>query len=180
MRRQRAKIIIVPLGDVDYFQINKLSTALAGKFGHTVDLLQGVKLPHEAFNLIKGQHFSTVILQKLELLRTGDKERILGIMEEDIYNARNHVLPYDVDRIAGTGLLSMFHLKQQFYGLPDDEKEIYRRLVKTATLIVGRLFGMSLCRNPKCVMYYSNEMFDVDQKGEKMCDNCRRYYLKVM
>jgi predicted Zn-dependent protease len=170
MRRQRAKIVIVPLEDVDYFQINKLSTALAGKFGHTVDLLQGVKLPHESYNLIKGQHFSTVILQKLELLRSGDKEKVLGIMEEDIYNARHHVLIHDLDKVGGTGVLSMFHLKQQFYGLPDDEKLIYQRLVKEATRIIGSLFRIPLCR----------ELFEIDNKGDKMCDICRRRYLKVM
>lgn len=180
MRKQRAKIVIAPLGDVDYFQINKLSTALAGRFGHTVDLLQGVKLPHEAYNLIKGQHFSTVILQKLEMLRSNEKERILGIMEDDIYNARQHVLVADMDTIGGTGLLSMYHLKHNFYGLPDDEKLIYQRLVKESTRVLGRLFGVPKCRNPRCVMYYSDEMYDVDQKGEKMCDNCRRNYLKVM
>jgi predicted Zn-dependent protease len=121
-----------------------------------------------------------VILQKLELLRSGDKEKVLGIMEEDIYNARHHVLVHDVDKVAGTGLLSMFHLKQQFYGLPDDEKLIYQRLVKEATRVVGSLFRIPLCRNAKCVMYYSNEMYDIDNKGEKMCDICRRRYLKVM
>lgn len=180
MKRQRTKIVIAPLGDADYFQINKLSTLLAGKFGHTVDILQGVKMPDEAYNLIKGQYYSTVILQKLEMLKASDKEKIIGIMEDDIYNARNHVLPFDVDTIAGAGLLSMYHLKQQFYGLPEDEKLIYHRLVKEASRIIGMLFKIPLCRNPKCVMYYSNDMYDVDQKGDRFCDICKRRYLKMI
>jgi archaemetzincin len=180
MRRQRAKIVLVPLGDADYFQINKLSTLLAGRFGHTVDILQGIKIPDEAYNLIKGQYFSTVILQKLEMLKTNEKEKVLGIMEDDIYNAHNHVLVYDLDAVGGTALLSMYHLKQQFYGLPEDEKLIFRRLVKESARIVGCLFKIPLCRNPKCVMYYSDDMYDIDQKTERFCDVCKRYYLRVM
>jgi archaemetzincin len=180
MKRQRAKIVIVPLGDVDYFQINKLSTTLSGRFGYSVDILQGIKIPNEAYDLIKGQYFSTMILQKLELLKATDKERILGVIEDDIYNARHHVLVSDVDAVGGTGLVSLFHLKLQFYGLPDDEKLIYQRLVKEATRVVGALFSIPYCRNPKCVMYNSDEMFDIDQKSEKFCDICRRTYMKVM
>ncbi len=180
MRRQRPKIVIAPLGDADFFQINKVATALAGTFGRTVDILQGVRIPDEAFNLIKGQYFSTVILQKLEMLKTTAHEKILGIIEEDIYNARHHVLLADVDSVGSTGLLSMFHLKQQFYGLPDDEKLIYQRLLKESCRLVAHLFGVPYCRNPKCVMYYSQDMYDIDQKGEKFCDICKRRYLKVM
>ncbi len=180
MRRHRAKIVIVPLGDVDFFQINKLSTALSSRFGHSVDILQGIKPPNEAFDLIKGQYFSTMILQKLELLKTHDRERILGILEDDIYNANHHVLVSDFDALGGTGVVSLFQLKQQFYGLPDDEKMIYHRLVKEATRIVGALFSIPFCRNPKCVMYNSSEMYDIDQKSEKFCDICKRVYMKVL
>jgi archaemetzincin len=180
MKRHRAKIVIVPLGDVDYFQINKLSTTLSARFGHSVDILQGIKVPNEAYDLIKGQYFATMILQKLELLKANEKEKILGVIEDDIYNTRHHVLVSDVDAIGGTALVSMFQLKQQFYGLPDDEKMIYQRLVKEATRMVGALFSIPFCRNPKCVMFYSEDMFDIDQKSEKFCDICKRAYMKVM
>ncbi len=180
MKRYRAKIVIVPLGDVDYFQINKLSTALSSRFGHSVDILQGIKVPNEAYDVIKGQYFSTMILQKLELLKASDKEKILGIIEDDIYNTRHHVLVSDTDPVGATGLVSLYQLKQQFYGLPDDEKLIYHRLVKEATRVVGMLFSIPQCRNPRCVMFNSDEMFDIDQKSEKFCDICKRTYMKVM
>lgn len=180
MKRYRAKIVIVPLGDVDYFQINKLSTAISSRFGHSVDILQGIKIPNEAYDVIKGQYFATMILQKLELLKASEKEKILGIIEDDIYSTRQHSLVSDVDAVGGTALVSLYQLKQQFYGLPDDEKLIYHRLVKEATRVVGALFSIPYCRNPKCVMYNSNEMFDIDQKTEKFCDICKRTYMKVM
>lgn len=180
MRRNRAKIVIVPLGDVDYFQINKLSTALSSRFGHSVDILQGIKVPNEAFDIVKGQYFSTMILQKLEMLKASEREKVLGIIEDDIYNARHHVLAHDLDEVGGTGLVSLYQLKQQFYGLPDDDKLVYQRLVKEATRVLGELFSIPSCRNPRCVMYASDDMFDVDQKSEKFCDICKRAYMKVL
>jgi archaemetzincin len=138
-----------------------------------------MKLPKEAHNIIKNQYFSTVLLQKLELLKASQREAVLGILEEDLYNATNAYVVGDSDRLANCSVISYYRIRQEFYGLPEDERLVFKRILKESAKHVGRILGLSLCRNPRCVMYYSDEMFDIDQKGEKLCDICQRTYYRI-
>jgi len=64
----RNKIVVVPMGDIDYSLVNKLASQLVSYFSVGVDVLQGAKIPQEALNQQRGQYYSTVILTKLELM----------------------------------------------------------------------------------------------------------------
>ena len=39
--------------------------------------------PEEAYSPIRGQYFTMVLLQKLELLKSSDKEKVLALVDED-------------------------------------------------------------------------------------------------
>jgi len=179
MRRHRSKIVVVPLGDVDFFQINKLTSSLSALFSLPSDILQGMKLPTEAHNLIRNQYFSTVIMQKLELLKASQREIILGILEEDLYDAGSAYVIGDSDRLANCAVVSYSRIRQEFYGLPEDERLVFKRILKESAKHLGRLLGLKLCKNPRCIMYYSDDMYDIDQKGEKLCDVCQRQYYRI-
>jgi archaemetzincin len=180
MKFHKAKLIVVPFGEVDYFMINKLATGLSSTLSLTANIMQGVKIPTEAYNIMKSQYFSTVLLQKLEVMKSQRRELMLGILEEDIYNARNHYLISEMDRLTGCGVISMLHLRSDFYGLPENEKWIYPRLFKESYRIVAQLMGMKVCRNPNCVLYFSEDMRDIDDKNDKLCDICQREYFKLI
>jgi len=179
MRRHRSKIVVVPLGEVDFFQINKLTSSLSALFSLPSDILQGMKTPKESHNVIRNQYFSTVILQKLELLKASQREIILGLLEDDLYSASTPFIVGDSDRIGSCAVVSYFRIRQEFYGLPEDERLVFKRILKESSKHLGRILGLTLCRNPRCVMYYSDDMFDIDQKSEKLCDICQRTYYKI-
>jgi archaemetzincin len=138
-----------------------------------------MKVPKEAHNLIRNQYFSTVVLQKLELLKASQREIILGVLEEDLYNASSAYITADGDRLANCAVVSYYRIRQEFYGLPEDERLVYGRMLKESARQIGRVLGLNLCRNPRCVMYFSNDMFDIDQKSEKLCDICQRTYYRI-
>jgi len=68
----------------------------------------------------------------------------------------------------------LYHIRQEFYGLPEDERKVYPRLFKEALHQMAHLFNLTECRNSKCVNYYSQIMLDIDNKEAKFCDICRR------
>jgi archaemetzincin len=179
VRRHRSKIVVVPLGEVDFFQLNKLTSSLSALFSLPSDILQGMKLPSEAHNLIRNQYFSTVILQKLELLKTSQREVILGVLEEDLYNAGSAYVVGDSDRLANCAVISFNRIRQEFYGLPEDEGKVFKRMVKESARHIGKVLGLKPCKNPRCVMHFSDEMFDIDQKSDRLCDICQRAYYKI-
>jgi archaemetzincin len=179
MRKHKSKIVVIPLGDVDFFQINKLTSSLSGIFSIPSDILQGMKVPKEAHNLIRNQYFTTVILQKLELLKASQREVILGVLEDDLYNAASAYVIGDAGRLAHCAVVSYNRIRQEFYGLPEDERMVFHRMLKESARQIGKVLGLKLCRNPRCLMYYSDDMFDIDQKSEKLCDICQRTYYKI-
>jgi len=154
--------------------VNRLATSIGPVFGRSVDILKGMKIPEEAFNVIRNQHYASIILAKLERVKANPRELIVGVCEEDLYLPDEaYILGYS-DTILGTSVVSLFRIRQEFYGLPEDDMKIYTRLFKQSVHQVAHLSGLTSCRNPKCVNYYSQDMFDIDNKGEKFCDICKR------
>ncbi len=176
--RSRSKIVIVPLGDLDFFHMNRLAGRLSETFHSAVDIVQGTEPPHEARHPGRLQYFSTVILSKLERLRANDREKLLGIIDEDLYIPTKPFVYSEADPYSGCALLSCYRIKQEFYGLPEDEKLIFQRVKKEAINQVGYLFLLRYCPNPRCVMYRSADMSDTDLKADTFCDNCKRYLVK--
>jgi archaemetzincin len=171
---QRNKIVVVPMGEMDYGLVNKLASDLVSFFNVGVDILQGVKIPPEALNPQRGQYYSTVILNKLELMKSSPGERMLGLADDDLYvPTRNFVLG-DADPVGKTALVSLFRLKRENYEMLDEQKVFYSRVLKEAVHQLGHLWGFEDCRNPKCVMYVADGMTAVDRKGTKFCDSCLR------
>ncbi|MGB8658070.1 MAG: archaemetzincin family Zn-dependent metalloprotease [Candidatus Zixiibacteriota bacterium] len=170
----RNKIVVVPMGDIDYAQVNKLSSQLVSFFSVGVDILQGTKIPQEAFNQQRGQYYSTVILSKLELLKAAPEERMLGLVDEDLYVPSRNFVIGEADLAGKCAVVSLFRLKRESYEMLDEEKILYARLLKEVIHQLGHLWGFEDCRNPKCVMYLTENVTEVDRKGTRFCDNCIR------
>ncbi len=170
----RSKIVVVPIGEADYMMVNRLAADVGPAFTRSVDILKGMKLPEEAQNVIRNQYYALVIMAKLERIKANSREKVIGICEEDLYLPdENYILGHD-DALAGTAVVSLFRLRQEFYGLPEDDSKIYPRLYKEVLHRLSHLFGLPECRNPKCVNYFSQMMLDIDSKSRRFCDICRR------
>jgi archaemetzincin len=170
----KSKIVVVPMGEVDFMMVNKLASDMGPVFNRSIDILKGMKMPQEAHNVIRNQYYATVILSKLERAKANNREQVIGICEEDLYLPEENYVLGHADILAGTAVVSLFQIRQEFYGLPEDDSKIYPRLYKEAIHQVAHLFNLSECRNPRCINYFSQVMLDIDSKGEKFCDICRR------
>jgi archaemetzincin len=170
----RSKIVVVPMGEVDFMMVNKLASDMGPVFNRSIDILKGMKMPQEAHNVIRNQYYATVILSKLERAKANTREQVIGVCEEDLYLPEEAYVLGHADILAGTAVVSLFQIRQEFYGLPEDDSKIYPRLYKEAVHQVAHLFNLSECRNPKCINYFSQVMLDIDSKTDKFCDICRR------
>ncbi len=180
MAALKSKIVVVPLGEVDFMMVNRLAADLGPVFNRSVDILKGMKLPEEAKNVIRGQYYAVVIMAKLERIKANAREKVIGVCEDDLYLPdKNTIIGYS-DALAGTAVVSLWHLRQEFYGLPENDSKIYPRLYKESLHQLVHLFNISECRNPKCVNYFSNEMLDIDNKGKSFCDICKRKMVKLV
>ena len=133
-----------------------------------------MKVPDEAYNVIRSQHYASIILQKLERIKANSKEQIVAVCEEDIYLPDEAYVLSHYDTVSGTAVVSLNKVRQEFYGLPEDETKVYDRLFKLAVQQVALLSEVAGCRNPVCVNHYSMNMMDIDHRGSRLCDICRR------
>jgi archaemetzincin len=176
----KTKIVVVPMGETDFTLVNRLAVELGPVFGKSVDILKGMKMPDEALNLIRNQYYAVVLLAKLERLRSHSREKVLAVCEEDLYLPDESYVVSFADGLAGIAAVSLYRLRQEFYGLPEDDAKIYPRLRKEAMHQLAHLFDLSQCRNPRCANFYGQGMLDIDNKEERFCDNCQRQLTGVV
>jgi len=170
----KAKIVVVPMGEVDFTMVNRIATETGPTFDRSVDILKGMKMPEEALNVVRNQYYVRVVLAKLERAKANSREKVIAICEEDMYFPDDSFVIGYADKLAGVAVVSLYQLRQEFYGLPEDEVRVYDRLYKEALHQLGYLFDVAFCRNSRCVHYHTLNMMEIDQKGAKFCDVCRR------
>ncbi len=95
------------------------------------------------------------------------------LVEADAYEGNlNFVfgLAMPLKGIAGVFLR---RLRNEFYGWSPDEEKFMQRVEKEVLHEVGHLLGLEHCPNPKCVMSFSNSIYDVDFKEARFCNLCK-------
>ena len=125
MLARKSKIVVVPMGEVDFMLVNRLATNIGPVFGRSVDIIKGMKTPQESYNVVRNQFYASIIFQRLERIKGNPKEIILGICEEDIYLPDEAFVIGHDDSLMGTAVISLNRIRQEFYGLPEDDmKEV--------------------------------------------------------
>jgi len=121
----------------------------------------------------RGQYHSTLVLAQLLKHLPDDTGKIIGITSVDLY-IPVLTFVFGESQLDGNGaVISTYRLRNEFYGLPSDEKLLLERTVKEAMHELGHAFGLVHCPNYECVMNSSTYVEDIDIKGKKLCRACQ-------
>lgn len=170
-----AEILVVPLGDVDTAILAHLCSALCETFRRGCHLGQGLSIPDAAFNPRRGQYSAEIILRHIG---PGEAERVLGVVDLDLYVPQLNFVFGLADPLRRRALIALSRLRQEFYGLPEDQGLFLQRAVKEAVHELGHTCGLSHCHDHRCVMRFSNSLADTDYKGQAFCRKCRSKLLE--
>jgi archaemetzincin len=165
------KITLRPSGSIADDMMQKLKDRVGDIFHCPVEIKAGPSDLAQAYDPERKQYHSSRLLAALG--KSEREERIVGIVDVDLYVPRLNFVFGEADVASGAAIVSLCRLKQEYYGLAPDECLFLERATKEIVHELGHTFGLGHCSNSKCVMHFSNSLADTDLKEAHFCSMCR-------
>jgi len=165
------KITLEPLGNIADEIMEELKDKVGGIFHCPVEIKAGFSDLAQAYNPEREQYLSSKLLASLK--KSEREERVVGIADVDLYVPRLNFVFGEADTVSGTAIVSLYRLRQEYYGLAPDEALFLGRATKEIVHELGHTFGLGHCPDNKCVMHFSNSLADTDLKEAHFCNKCR-------
>jgi archaemetzincin len=134
---------------------------------------ESLEVPEEAFDSERRQYHSPTILEGIRHFASKKaSDRVLGIVNVDIFISELSYVFGEAEHPGRAALISLWRLRPEFYGKPENHDMLINRAVKEAVHELGHTLGLSHCLNPFCAMYFSSSIFETDRKQGMFCSKC--------
>lgn len=136
--------------------------------GFEVRLAGHLAIPEEILDSTRRQYLAEAVAR---LVAYRKSERAIGLLvaDADAYvPGLNFVFGLAAPSL-GVATVFLRRLRQW-----TDRANYVERVVKEVLHELGHVFGLKHCRNRKCVMSFSNSVFEVDVKSRAFCRSCVR------
>lgn len=167
-------LCIIPIGQIDSKILQYTQMELEKRFNVVVEIGRPLEEPTYAYHKYKKQYNSTKILKKIDKLELTGYDRILGIVDVDLYVPERTFVFGGADARKKVSIISLTRLRQNYYDLPEDPALFKYRIIIEAVHELGHTYGLYHCKDNKCVMFLSNTISDTDHKGADLCSNCEK------
>jgi archaemetzincin len=170
---------LLPIGDFDERLMKMVAPALAESFRVQCRILDRRLDPKFAFHPERGQFHSSEILQAMQSNSAEGTWRVLGVTGVDLYIPILTFVFGEAQMGGPCAVVSFHRLRQQFYGLPNDDDLQAERLVKEAVHEVGHTFDLTHCQDYSCAMAPSHAVEWIDLKERVLCASCQAQLEKI-
>ena len=171
------QIIIQPIEkDIDNNIFKLLYDSISTQFNDinvTIAPLLKVDI-HNFINRQRNQLKSSNLLHWiLEKIKPTKEMKILVICDMDAYSEELNFVFGEAHLGGSIAAIYLPRLRPEFYNIEQDELMFNDRIAKEAIHELGHSFGLFHCNNKRCVMYFSNSLYDTDFKNRTFCKNCK-------
>jgi len=162
---------IIPFGDIPKEVLDAIEEEFRYSLKILCDISEPMGMPKEFYNQFRHQFLANRIL---DFLSERFKGRVLAITDEDLYSERLSFIFGQAELPGRVAIVSIHRLNPTFYKQPSDKKLLVERTVKETVHEAGHaFFGLTHCKDPRCVMSFSSTIFDVDRKNKSLCEECK-------
>ncbi len=167
-------IYIIPmiLGGMDC--LKALAESIEEQFEIEVRVLENQGPPNFAFDPVRKQFNSNLIIATLLETAPPDSLKILAVTDQDLFNPIFSFVFGEAQFGGKCAVVSSFRLMGAMDGTPQPRcPPLLDRLEKEAVHELGHTFGLRHCADPDCVMSYSKGVQCADRKFGVFCPACR-------
>lgn len=165
------RIGIIPLSTVSSTVTDEIASIIRNRFSAEIGVQPEIDLPTDAYDTTRNQYDAEQLLKLVE--SAGNYDKNLAITRADLFlQDRNYIFglaEFDGD----SGLISINRLIKTKNGELVDSNTARKRVRKEAVHELGHLMGYRHCRNDHCVMRFSGEVSQIDDKYDRFCQSCR-------
>ena len=169
-------LCLYPMGSVDDFLLRPLVDCIQEKCRLECSIVHRIREPTYAFNAVRGQYDSRLILKNLQQTSRRSGHLVMGITNFDLFVSILKYV-YGCAQIGGRcSIISLYRLRPEFHEMPPDPETLLSRVQKTALHELGHTIGLTHCRDRRCVMYSSANIEDTDNKSTGFCPTCAEIF----
>lgn len=166
-------VYLMPIGEVEEGVLGSIAKAIERVFDRPCRVGKRLVDPIYAYDRRRRQYLVGEILSHLRRLDMPQAHRLLGLVDQDCYTPGLNFVFGQAMAGGRDAVVALPRLRQEFYGLPEDEVLFKERAIKEAVHELGHTYGLGHCPNSRCVMHFSNSLADTDIKGASFCRTCR-------
>ena len=170
----KRKVILRPLTMIDSHILQILKQSLGQSFSRPVEIKAQIGSLDFAYDPGRKQYLAPRLLSALRGFSMEPGDKCLGIVDVDLYSPGLNFVFGEADISARVAIISVYRLRQERYGLPQDEGLFQDRTIKEAVHELGHTYHLSHCQDVRCVMHFSNSLADTDIKGASFCQKCQQ------
>jgi len=170
-------IAIVPLGKVEEDVLRVVADSLQGILRLPVDVWDAMPIPEDAFMRARNQYNAMAIIRYLAENHSDSSLKVLGIMQKDICNPIITYVFGEAYMGGRAAVISSARLNTTPSGELVSRERFLDRVVKVALHEIGHTFNIPHCHTGRCVMRASNNLDDLDDKLNYLCDYCEIFLL---
>jgi archaemetzincin len=167
-------ITLISFGHFERDFIEEVANAIRQEFLCKVNYFEGHIDLSEYYDPRRRQYDGTKLLKSVDLLSPSESVKTIGMFNIDLFIP---ILTYIFGQayLGGkSGIASVYRLKNELYGMRQDERLLRDRFRKVCIHELGHSFGLVHCNAQNCVMKSSTYVEDIDLKEQTFCNNCRK------
>jgi archaemetzincin len=168
------KIALIYHGQFEQDCLDTIVSDIRQAYGFPAEIRECHSEISEFFDPSRRQYDANKLLKYMDEQMGISALKTIGLFRVDLFIP---ILTYIFGQAAykgRTGVISVYRLRNEQYGLPPDQELLMQRLRKVVIHELGHTFGLVHCLNPDCVMRSSTYVEDIDQKKLQLCSQCRQ------
>jgi archaemetzincin len=170
---EEQKILLVSHGQFGKEFLEKITRDVHLYFGMPVKSVNDRSDINPFFDASRRQYDANKLLKHLDSNSSSKNTKTLGLYQVDLFIPILTFIFGQAIFLGKTGVVSTYRLKNEQYGLPENEKIVYERFRKVVFHELGHAYGLIHCHVPSCVMRSSTYVEDIDQKKHLFCPKCK-------